>query len=119
MGSSQKIQLLGFLDGGAHDRLLVVFPKAAVETLIPSQLELSNTEVIINFPSFISHPRLIKRHLAKGGPPPPPPSYPESSWDNEASASYRASIHPPAASGPRQFAPPVDLLTGYDSLDDF
>ena len=100
------------------------FPKAAVETLAPSQLELNNTEVIINFPSFISHPGAIKRHLARGGPPPPPPSYPESSWDNEASASYRASTHPPAASGPRQpreahFAPPMDLLTGYDSLDDF
>ena len=95
------------------------FPKAAAEDLAPSQLELNNTEVIINFPSFISHPGAIKRHLAKGGPPPPPPTYPESSWDNEGSASYRASTHPPAASGPRQFAPPMDQLMGYDSIDEF
>ena len=104
------------------------FPKAAVEDLTPPQLELNNTEVIMNFPSFISHPGAIKRHLATGAPPPPPPRYPESSWDHEAGASYSASGRPPAASGPRQstcflrapsFVPPVDLLTGYDSQDDF
>ena len=104
------------------------FPKAAVEALAPSQLELGNTEVIFNFPSFMSHPAEIKRHLLSGGPPPPPPTYPESSWDQDNNASYRTSTHPPAPAGPRQPRPaqtsflggaPIDLLGGYSSPGDF
>ena len=96
------------------------FPKAGVEALIPSQLELNNTEVIINFPSFISHPGEIKRHLVTGGPPPPPPCYPESSWEHDRSASYRTSSQPPAPTGPlpphpAQYGTPMDLLAGYGS----
>ena len=49
------------------------FPKAGVEALIPAQLELGRTEVLINFPSFISHPGAAKCHLVAGGRPPPPP----------------------------------------------
>ena len=39
------------------------FPKAAASTLTPTQFELEHTEVLINFPSFISHPAAIKRRL--------------------------------------------------------
>ena len=102
------------------------FPKAAAEALVPSQLELGNTEVIINFPSFISHPAEIKHHLRTGGPPPPPPTYPESSWDQSVNANYATSSHPPAPSGPRQPRPtqqmlgwpPIDLVQGYSSGGD-
>ena len=102
------------------------FPKAAVAALSPPKLELENTEVIINFPSFISHPADIKRHLMTGGPPPPPPIYPENSWGQDHGASYGSSNHPPAPAGPRQpratqssftFGPSVDLL-GYDTSDE-
>ena len=102
------------------------FPKASVEALLPAQLELNNTEVIINFPSFISHPGEIKKHLVTGGPPPPPPSYPESSWNQDPSASYGTSTHFPATSGAQQqdqsqLVTPMDLLAGYgaSTRDDF
>ena len=96
------------------------FPKAAAETLIPSQLELNNTEAIINFPSFISHPGDIKRHLNTGGPPPPPPQYPESSWEHTKSASYQTTSQPPAPTGPLPphpiaYGTPLELLAGYGS----
>ena len=93
------------------------FPKAAVEALAPSQLELGNTEVIINFPSFISHPASIKRHLATGGPPPPPPSYPESSWGQAVSSNYATSSHPPAPAGPRQPGPTQSSFMGATPID--
>ena len=89
------------------------FPKAAVEALVPSQLELGNTEVIINSPSFISHPAAIRRNLLAGRPPPPPPVQPESSWDPHYDPSYGSSNYAPAPTGP-----PMDLLGGYDSPDD-
>ena len=103
------------------------FPKAAAEDLVPSQLELGNTEVIINFPSFISHPADIKRHVRSGGAPPPPPTYPESSWDQSAHASYATSSHPPAPTGAHQLVPfqssrsgwpPIDLLGAYTSEEE-
>ena len=93
------------------------FPKAAVEALAPSQLELGNTEVIINFPSFISHPASIKRHLATGGPPPPPPSYPEGSWGQAVSSNYATSSHPPAPAGPRQPGPTQSSFMGATPID--
>ena len=103
------------------------FPGAAVEALVPSQLELGNTGVIINSPSFISRPATIKRHLLTGGPPPPPPTQPESSWEPDYGASYRSSNYAPAPTGPRHNnptqvsfpgGPPIDLLGGYDSPGD-
>ena len=53
-------------------------PKAEAPALIPAQLEMEHTEVLINFPSFLSHPATIQRHVATGGLPPPPPARPES-----------------------------------------
>ena len=103
------------------------FPKAAAEDLVPSQLELGNTEVIINFPSFISHPADIKRHLMAGGPPPPPPTQPESSWEAGYGANYGSSTYAPAppesrhGNPPRASSagrPPVDLLGDYSSTDE-
>ena len=88
-------------------------PRAAVEALASSQLELGNTQVIINFPSFISRPGTIKRNLLAGRPPPPPPVQPESSWDPHYDPSYGSSNYAPAPTGP-----PMDLLGGYDSPDD-
>ena len=103
------------------------FPNAGVEALSPSQLELGNTEVLINSPSFISHPATINRHLMAEGPPPPPPAQPESSWGAGYGANYGSSTCAPAPTGshhgnpPRASlaeGPPVDILGDYDSPDD-
>ena len=103
------------------------FPKAGVEALIPPQLELGNTEVLIDSPSFCSRPAAIKRHLMAGRPPPPPPTQPESSWEAGYGANYGSSTYAPAPPESRRGdpprasfggRPPVDLLGYYDSPDD-
>ena len=95
--------------------------------MIPSQLELRNTEVLINSPIFIAHLATIKRYLMAEGHPPPPPAQPESSSEADYGTNYGSSTYAPAPTGshhgnpPRaSFAegPPVDLLGEYDSPDD-
>ena len=73
-------------------------PKAAASALIPAELEMEHTEVLINFPSFLSHPASIKRHINTGGPPPPPPKRAEDSWEAGASSANYAKSTPSANS---------------------
>ena len=70
------------------------FPKAAASALIPAQIEMNHTEVLINFPSFFSRPATAKRRINAGGPPPPPPRRPESSWGAGASSANNAKSTP-------------------------
>ena len=69
-------------------------PKAAASALIPAELEMEHTEVLINFPNFLSRPATIKRHINTGGPPPPPPRRAESSWEAGASSANYAKSTP-------------------------
>ena len=73
------------------------FPKVGAYALIPPQLEMERTEVLINFPSFLSRPATIKRHLVSGGPPPPPPTQPESSWEGRSTEANYAKYSPAPA----------------------
>ena len=97
------------------------FPKAGGEALVPAQLELGNTEALINFPSFISRPATIKRYLATGGSPPPPPTQPESSWEGGQQANYGRSTATQAPSvshrGDPPFAPAAEYPPVYISGD--
>ena len=84
-----------------------ISPKAGVSALTPAQLEMEHTEVLINFPSFLSRPATVKRRLNTRGPPPPPPQRPESSWGAGASSANcakskrgdKGKLRPPRAHG--------------------
>ena len=56
------------------------FPEPLSPASPPLLMEMEDAEALINFPSFLSHPAVVKGHVRKGGPPPPPPQAPESSW---------------------------------------
>ena len=81
------------------------FPKTAASTLTPIQFELEHAEVLIDLPSFISHPAAIKRHLNTSGPPPPPPHSAEGSCARGASSANYANS---AASPPNLFEEAVE-----------
>ena len=94
------------------------FPKAGASALIPAQLEMERAEVLINFPSFLSRPATIKRHVFPGGPPPPPPAQPESSWEGgAASANYAKSTPAPPDLYPETASVPHSALQEYTGDD--
>ena len=94
------------------------FPKAGASALIPAQLEMERAEVLINFPSCLSLPATIKRHVFSGVPPPPPPAQPESSWEGgAASANYSKSTPAPPDLFPETVSVPHSALREYTGDD--
>ena len=45
------------------------FPKPSAPALPPFRLEMDDAEVLINFPSFLSHPAVAEQRVNKWGPP--------------------------------------------------
>ena len=89
------------------------FPKLAAPSLSPLLREMERAGVLINFPSFLSRPALVKKRVNRGGPPPPPPHMPESSrgsgaglanWSRNARASDEDLIETGVPSALQEFA---------------
>ena len=123
MERGETVQLLRLYRGWIDILLVDVLPKAGASALIPAQREMERTDVLINFPSFLSRPATIKRHVFSGGRPPPPPAQPESSWEaGAASANYDKSTPAPPDLYPETVTLPRSALqefAGDDLLEMF
>ena len=53
------------------------FPKLSATKLQPHSFSLGDTELIMNFPSFVALQAVVRNFAKAGNPPPPPPANPE------------------------------------------